>query len=317
MAILIIKRQIRFTQFGTWKWKKDNYDRSLTFRLAQAKANIYLEEGHYIKQDLNVLPGGRIEIVYNPAPNNLLKGLKSKGVASREAAQVIYNAYVEAHTKFEALLCSVGRVRNIARMGPESLSNFFSEGSLWGLGVEWKVDDGPFQTFSPKLQKPRGRNPLYAASQLVTPARWQDLQKAADEGNIPDGELLELYWIRSKAGWREIRIAAIEASIISETLLRAYGLEVLKKNGFSNTKLKRLKDELTFNNLLNILLPLSLTKSELRKMQTPIEAVDRLRAIRNDLVHGNIVEKDVDRRAVEDGIDGAIRLVRFLRTKIS
>ncbi len=108
-----------------------------------------------------------------------------------------------------------------------------------------------------------------------------------------------------------------EASIISETLLRAYGLEVLKENGFSNTKLKRLKDELTFNNLLNILLPLSLTKNELRKMHIPIEAVDRLRAIRNDLVHGNIVEKDVDRRAVEEGIDGAIRLVRFLRTKIS
>jgi hypothetical protein len=77
-----------------------------------------------------------------------------------------------------------------------------------------------------------------------------------------------------------------------------------------------LKDELTFNNLLNIVLPLSLPKRDLRRVQTPIEAVDRLRVLRNDLVHGNIVEGEVDRSAVEGGIDAAILLVEFLRAKL-
>lgn len=142
------------------------------------------------------------------------------------------------------------------------------------------------------------------------------MQQAADAGDFPNGEILELYRIRAKAAWREIRIAAIEASIISESLLRVYALEILRKNGFSNSKIKRLKDELTFNNLLNIVLPLSLSKTELRGIQTHIDLVDNLRGIRNDLVHGNIQEKDVDRKAVDKGIDSGIRLVRFLRGKI-
>jgi len=140
---------------------------------------------------------------------------------------------------------------------------------------------------------------------------------AADNATYPESELLELYRIRGKCGWRELRTAAIEASIISESLLRAYGLQALKASGFSSNKIKRLRDELTFNNLLNIVLPLSLTKTELRKVQRAIDAVDRLRGIRNDLIHGNIVEKDVEAKAVEAGIDGAIQLVRFLQMKLA
>lgn len=107
------------------------------------------------------------------------------------------------------------------------------------------------------------------------------------------GTFLTASRIRGKAGWREFRAAAIEASVISETLRRAYGLKALKESGFSNNKLKRLRDELTFNNLLNIVLPLSLGKTDLRCVQSAIDAVDRLRGIRNDLVHGNITQKDV------------------------
>jgi predicted nucleotidyltransferase component of viral defense system len=42
-----------------------------------------------------------------------------------------------------------------------------------------------------------------------------------------------------------------------------------------------------------------------------------LELIRNDLVHGNITERDVDAKQVEQGIDGAISLVRFLQAKVA
>lgn len=202
------------------------------------------------------------------------------------------------------------------RMGPESLASFFSGGVFRHEKVEWSIDGSVFEPFHPKLASPRGRNPLYTSAQLITPARWRDMQRAADNGTDPEGELLELYRIRGKASWRDLRTAAVEASIISETLLRSYGLQVLKASGFSNNKLKRLRDELTFNNLLNVVLPLSLNKTELRRVQKAIDAVDRLRGVRNDLVHGNKTQGEIEATSVEQGIDGAILLVRFLQAKL-
>ena len=316
MAVVTIRGELDFPTFGARKWSKPDHDKPLHLQLATARALVYLLEDRYSTNDLIVFPQGRIEFAYDPVSALLLKGLKSKGKPATQAAQTIYEAYLEAHEKFLALLYSAGQVRSLLATGPESIRNFFADSNtISGRGIEWRLDDGPFQPFAPKLPKPRGRNPLFKADQLITPSRWTALQNAADAGEFPDGEVLELYRIRSKAAWRHIRIAAIEASIISESLLRAYGLAILKKNGFSNSKIRRLKGELTFNNLLNILLPLSLSKTELRSMQSHIDLVDDLRGIRNDLVHGNIEEKDVDRKAVEKGIDSAIRLIQFLRGK--
>ena len=318
MTAVTIRRELEFPSFGAWKWSKADHDRPLRFQLAVSRAFIYLEEEKYSKSDRIVFPEGRIELVYEPVPEKLIKGLKSKGQAATAVAQQIYDSYVEACEKLEALLYSAGQVRNLLPSRPQYIRNFYDGSStIRGRGVEWRIDDGPFQPFIPKLPKPRGRNPLFKADQLITPSRWTVLQKAADAGNIPEGEVLELYRIRAKAAWREIGVAAIEASIISESLLRVYALEILKQNGFSNSKVKRLKDELTFNNLLNILLPLSLSKTGLRNIQAHIDLVDNLRSIRNDLVHGSIQEKDVDRMMVAKGIDSAIRLVNFLREKLS
>lgn len=318
MPYLTIRKAIDFPSFGASKWRKQDHDTPLSLQVSQARALIFLEEEKYgAKRDVIVFPSGRLELHYDPAPSELLRGLASCGAGSTSAAEAIYSAYLEAHTRFEALLYSAGKVRYLMRMGPESLTNFFSEGVLSRGAVEWSVDGQAFTAFHPKLAKPRGRNPLYTSAQLVTPTRWRDMQRSADNAIYPEGELLELYRIRGKAGWRELRTAAIEASIISESLLRTYGLKALKESGFSNNKLKRLRDELTFNNLLNVVLPLSLTKTELRRVQAAIDAVDRLRGIRNDLVHGNITEKDIEASAVEAGIDGAIALVRFLQVKLA
>jgi hypothetical protein len=284
--------------------------------LSVSQVFIYLGEDKYFKGDRNTLPEGRIELVYNPVPERLVKRLKNKGQAATAAAQIIYDSYVEAHEKFEALLYSVGQVRNLFPSPPCSLQEFYDRALSSRHAVEWQADGGSFQPFTPKVLKPRGRNPLFKTDQLITLSRWVLLQNAADAGAFPEGEVLELYRIRAKAAWREIGIAVLEASIISERLLRAYALEILRGNGFSNSKIKRLKDELTFDNLLNILLPLSLSKTEFRRIQSHIGLVDNLRVVRNHLMHGKIQEKDVDRKVVDKGIDSAIRLVRFLHEKL-
>ncbi len=317
MPTLIIRREFPFPAFGAGKWSKADHERPLRLQLSVARALIYLDEDRYTKRSIIVFPDGRIELIYDSAPEGLIEGLRTKGYKASAAAQTIYEAYVEAHRKFLALLYSPGQLRYLLDEEPRSIYTFFeASDTLRGAGVEWKVDNGPFQRVAPILPKPRGRNPMYKRDQLLTPSRWIAMQHAADAGQYVEGEMLELYRIRGKAAWKKLKVAAIEASIISESLLRAYGVQILKRNGFSNSKLKRLRDEMSFNNLLNILLPLSLHKGELCRMQSHINAVDALRGIRNDLVHGNVQEKDIDPTQVNNGIDSAIKLVKFLSAKI-
>ena len=98
--------------------------------------------------------------------------------------------------------------------------------------------------------------------------------------------------------------------------MREYGLKALKAQGFSNNKIKKIKDELTFNNLLNVILPLSLSKSEFSKISSSVTKVDNLRRVRNDLVHGNKTSSEFESSDIAEGTEAAIKLVNFLKKKI-
>lgn len=196
MAVITIKRKMNFPLFVARKWRKSDHDRPLRFQLAIAKACIYFEEKRPYEKDLIGFPSGRIELIYDPALGALLTGLRSKGYSSTQAAQMIYDAYLEVNKKLNALLYSVGKVRNLPQTPLISITNFFNEHMTLGEpAVEWRLDAGPFEPFIPKLPKPRGINPLFKAEQIITPARWDALQKVADAGDFPDGEVLELYKI--------------------------------------------------------------------------------------------------------------------------
>lgn len=317
MKMLTVRRKIRFPIFGIWKWKKADYGTPIALNTSNGKALIFVDERPFtsVIDVLEHFPSGHIELLFTPPPANLLRGLKSKGQLAQRAARIIYDSYVDAYRQFQALLMSAGGVRMLLGTGSEGMEEFFDPPAI-GEAVEWKVDEEEYQLFKVKIPRERGRHPLYTAQQLVSPSRWEKMQRAADNSEIPNDELLELYNTRSKAEWKQQRVAAIEASIISETLLREYALKILKSEGFSNTKIKRLKDELSFNNLLNIVLPLSLNKTELRRIGSSIQAVDTLRAIRNDLVHGTATLQDIDEGKIGRGIDGAIKLVGFLKVKL-
>lgn len=320
MQTLTVRRKIYFPPCGLWKWKSSDYGEPLTVGTSNSKALIYAEEDEYfIKkgESINSFPSGRIELLFSPPPPKLVEGLKKeKGQISQDAAQIIYDNYSEAFQHFQALLMSAGGVIMLGTWGQEDIRSFFSSTPLPSEKVEWRIDDEKYTAFRFKFPRGKGRNPIYTAAQLVTPQRWRKMQRVSDDGEIPRGEILELYKIRAKAAWRELRIAAIEASIISETLLRDYAFKILRAGGFSNNKIKNMKNDLTFNHLLNIVLPLSLNKTELRRIHPSIQAVDTLRSIRNDLVHGNKTVDEIDQIDVTRGIDGAIKLVRFLSDKL-
>lgn len=317
MNELIISREINYSGCGAAKWSETDHKRPLVIPVESAKVAFYLHKDDLTHRGTIVFPRGHVEILFSPAPQSLVNGLKSKGESATSAAELIYRRFTEAHERFEGLLMSTAGITRLLRSGTMSIHTFYEDRiSMLGSGpVSWSLDGSPPETFRPKLPKLRGINPLYKADQLLTPQKWRKMQDAADDGDFPEDEVLELLGIRSKAKWREKRVATIEAAIISESLLRRYAVKILKDNGFSNTKIKALGDELSFNNMLNIVLPLSLTKGELKRVRSSIEAVDLLRKVRNDLVHGTISEDQVEETSIDQGINGALRLAAFLRKK--
>jgi len=317
MDNLTISRKIDYSGCGAAKWADADHDKPLVIPSDSAKVAFYLHKDDHTHLRKIVFPSGHVEILFSPSPKSLIRGLQSKGQVAISAAELIYEKFAKAYERFEGLLMSTAGITRLLPYGKMSIHAFY-EDRMSILGddpVSWSLDGSPPKTFCPKLPKSRGINPLYKADQLLTPQKWRRMQDAADDGDFPKGEVLELLGIRSKAKWREKRVATIEAAIISESLLRRYAVMILKGNGFSNTKIKALGDELSFNNMLNIVLPLSLTKGELTSVRSSIEAVDLLRKVRNDLVHGNILEEQVEESSIDQGINGALRLAEFLRKK--
>src|SRR6185503_3547468 len=130
--------------------------------------------------------------------------------------------------------------------------------------------------FRPKIGAvPRGRFALYKHPQLITVEKWRKLQHDVDGARLPTQDVLELHRLAGKVFPRDKRIPVVEVAILIESKLRQYAEAVLPECGFSKSKIKDLQHDLTFNTLLNLVLPLTLTKSELRKVTKSILHVDR------------------------------------------
>jgi hypothetical protein len=97
-----------------------------------------------------------------------------------------------------------------------------------------------------------------------------------------------------------------------EAILKNYALGVLEKRGFSKKKIKNISEDLSFNTSLNLVLPLTLSASDIRRLQESLAKLDRLRRIRNDIVHENLTEDEIAEQEVKDGIDSAIKLLTFI-----
>lgn len=319
MSKIIIRKKIKtLPLFFVSKWVEKDYLVPLSIWVNRVKVNFYLDQETFWKPNEPARVQGHVEIIYEPPADVLLEIFKNKRYLPIEEAKKIFSTYVEAYSDFEVLLQYAGGVKNLIRMMTWSVEDFFDQStSAFQEGAMWALDRGEFEHIFVKFPKQRGKNPLAKADQLVTPKRWQNIQSAASNQDIPDGELLELYKLHAKAAWNEIRIPTIEASIISESLLRKYGLEMLRKNGFSNSKIKKLQNELSFNNLLNIVLPISLKAKEMQKIGSAIEKVDKLRTMRNDLVHGNKSEQEINLEDVRGSVEAAIKLVRFIKLKLA
>lgn len=300
---------------GTWKWVKDDYNIPLVFNLSGVKALLYLDMWDAGSRQRETTWEAVLELHFELASRSLIKGLTTSGKQAIEVARRIHDYYLTVHEQFESLLYTVGKTRSMLPENAIPFEGFFSDDSFYGDTVTFQIDSEPQRNFTPKLTSNRRMiRPVFKRAQLIDKGKWQRMQEAIDAQEFASPEIIELFRIRSRLEWRERKIATIEAAIFAETALRDFIVRALVSRGISKKKLKNIQNDLSFSILLNALLPLAISKVKAEKLRPHITAVDLLRKVRNDLVHGNITEKGIDEEKVRKGIDGTLRIVETIQS---
>lgn len=314
-----IVTKIDLPGFGLWNWEKKDYEVPLEFKFEDSvETKLFLEPLFADKpKKLESFVRGQLEVVFHNPNSSLIRGLKSvSGKYSKDAAEKVYNLYLISYQRIEDLMLTTGNVKNlIIFSGPKSLEDFYhSSLELFSSKVTWYNDHaGPFN-FRPRIARDRRqRLAVYRNPQLITPRKWEKIQQGANSSTKVHPEIIELLKIRAKTLWRDKKTPLLESAILIETLLRDHVRNKLLSRGFSRNKIKNdLKDELTFNNILNLIFPMTITQSQLAKIQKSIDAVNALRKLRNDVVHGEKGENEIDGTLVINGIEGGLKLIQFI-----
>ncbi len=310
---------IELSDFVTWKWANKDYDVPLKFNLSNSIAKLVLHNPQMSFENRGWVYKANLQLEFSTASDYFIRCLRSKGDLSLKAAEIIYDCYKQVTNKFETLLLTVGGVGILAQEGPNSFQDIFKTRGTSPREnlISWWIEGSTSkEKFNPKILKDRRkiRNPLFKRERSITTLGWRKMQIALSNSDFPSVEIMELLRIKSRLQWGGLKIATIEAAVFAENLLRTYSVDVMKKRGISGKRIKELKDDLNFNTLLNVVLPLSVSEGKAKIIQTHIVKVNVLRKIRNDLVHGEITETDIDDKAVIEAIDSTIKLVELTRS---
>jgi hypothetical protein len=320
MSQLIIRKVLNSPMFGVWKWTEDDHKEPLQFQLDGATSRIYVEAPFRFPEDeplrdLQLVMNLKFELNFDGAPRDYITALQSQGAKATKFANRIYDYFVETLSRLEGVLRVSGKVRHLTSFGTPSIHSFYSSG--WREEVTWQVDDQDPQVFRPSLKMPRGRNPLFKHPQLVTTDKWKRMQRDINANRLPSADILELHRLAGRISPKEKRIPIVEAAILIESKLKAYAEAILPEKGFTKSKIKDLRDELTFNSVLNLVLPLTLSKTDLKRVSKWRPHIDRIRKLRNGIVHNDLSDEAISEKEVLNGVNAAVDLFEFIENKLN
>lgn len=310
-----ISRVCRAPLFVLNKWKDTDSEIPLVFNLDGAVSKLYvrplsIELPNSFKEAYQFL----FELYFENVPTGYKTILQSKSKKAYEFAERIYSYFIDTCEKVEASLRTTGNVKNLFMIPIESFDEFFD--NKFAGYVTYTINDSEPCYFIPKIPKRKGLFDLYKLPQQVTPDKWDRMRKEIAANNIPTEEVLELLRLWSKLDFsNEQRLATVESAIFIEAALRNYAKKILQKKGFSRNKIDDFSNDLTFNIVLNLILPLTLTNSERRNIMKDINQVNKLRKKRNDIIHDNIDNNEIDKKEMKQAIESSIRIIKCINKK--
>jgi hypothetical protein len=310
--------------FFLWKWTKEDYDKLIRFTIDEVSITFRFTLDSLYKDNKKLperqmpMHGLFVFTIKNPPPE-FLEGLKNPdGKNAEEAAQKIFNLYEKALNKVTLYGRWVTKLTSITdgiRTYYDDM--FFGRGILPRKHVYWRLNNQEWKPFEIKPKKKRGINPIFKSKNLLTPKKWERINKFAVSNKELGREIEELVRIKSKVDWGTKRIPTIEIAALIEVIIRNKVQILLEKHGQSRRKIDNVNDETSLSVFLNVVLPLILSKTEMKKHKKYIDALDLLRKTRNDIMHRNISENEINLETVKKGVEAAIKITQLLNVKIN
>ncbi|MCX6755177.1 MAG: hypothetical protein NT068_01365 [Candidatus Nomurabacteria bacterium] len=299
-------------------WKKKDMLTPLKISETDWKVELYILP-EIIEKELppnnQILVHGNIEIYIQKPENWLLDGLNKKSSdETMRTAKYIYEIYIESMRRAVIYARMNLNLQNIFEMN-SNFHELFDNSFFSSKKVEWSLKKSTLKIFSFEIPRSNEINPLFKEDKLVSPKKWKGLQKFIDKNILPSKEVEELLRLKQKTAWNEKRIATIESAIIIEFILGKKIQKILIAQGVSQNKIKDIKKDIGMSISLNLLIPLSISKKEYAKQKSYIEKIDKLRKIRNEIIHEGLKESSIELQIVSEGIDSAIQLISFLDIK--
>lgn len=322
--ITIILKNIDPPSFFIWKWKKIDYDKSVKIVVDKKETYFKYEFPSFYEKrkelpDMDIPLHGLIKIVIKDPSQDFLDGIENpSGSNGIEVAKEIYSLYEKILEKITFYGRWIVKLSNLTDSMKTSFSDLFYDNTLSIKGsVLWSTNNRDWKIFKIEKKGRFSKNPMFKSVNLLTPKKWDKINTFASTNMEIDKEIEELVKIKNKALWGNKRIPVVETAALIEVTIRNKLQIILKNKGQSKTKIHDNNDETTLSILLNVILPLIFTKSEIKKYKKYIDNLDALRKIRNDIMHRNISEKEIDIEKVKKGIDAAIKITQLLNSKIN
>lgn len=322
--LFIILKNVMGPSFFLWKWTREDYEIPARFKVDGTEVVFRFTVEDFFNKD-KPLPNRQmpmrcsILIKINQPPKEFVDGLRfPNGEYAEATARHIYHIYEETLKKITLYGRWVVKSQSITDSMTSRFDEiFFERGILSMEHVYWKLGQGDFVPFFLKPKKRTGKiNPIFKSKNLLTPTKWKKLGEYAISDPEIEKDVEELVRIRAKTTWGERRIPTIETAALVEVAIRKKVSIILKERGQSRRKVGTTSKDVGLSTLLNIILPLILTKSEMKKNKKYLDSLDVLRSIRNDIMHDNIPEDKIDSKLVKEGVDAAIHVVHLLNSKV-
>lgn len=303
-----------------WYWDKDGkfaFDKPLLIDMPEYSVEFTLIEDTYSTKEKprKIISEVAAKITLKVSDSKLEDGLNYKSKDAHEyAKQKITTIISESVNTFilkAKLLCKIDSIDF------QTFTSYYDlfENFLHGHNVEWSNDSTNYTPFYMLKNKSRKINPRYKRENLLDTNKWNLLINKINSISLPSQEITELYRIKDKLLYNDLKIPLVEAITIIEIFINNKMILISAKKGIEQKTLSGLKKDISFSVLLNILLPLNITPKENRIYGNDIKNIDNLRKIRNKIMHENLSNDRIDKKVTERGIESGIKLLKFLEKK--
>jgi hypothetical protein len=315
--VTILLTKVSAAGFMLRKWSREDYTKSVTIFIDECKVDItFLPDDYSLgNNDRFWVMNSQYKLTFEYPSLTLITGLKNPdSAAGEEAAKEIFRIYEEATNKlifFARFKLNLHSILDGLKTRFDEL--FYNDGLLNDRKVVYCIGASEPKVFTLQRKKVKGKIiTQFQAKNLLTPEKWGKLDQYTLSKPNTMSEVEELVKIKAKAMWGENRIPVVETMALLEVIVRNKAHTELIKKGLSKKKLKESESDIGMSVLLNTVLPLIMTKKENETHKEVISSVNTLRRIRNDIMHNNLKESEIDHDQVLKCIDSAIKLAQII-----